>query len=101
MSTARDLRLKSKVPLFRIWILGFGISICRYCAADPIPESRAPDKLFPVVETTLTNGLRILTLENHNCPIVAVQVWYHVGGADEPAGRRGFAHLFEHMMFRG
>ncbi len=58
-------------------------------------------KLFPVVETRLTNGLRILTLEDHHCPIVAVQVWYHVGSADEPELKQGFAHLFEHLMFRG
>ena len=57
--------------------------------------------LFPVTEVSLTNGLRILTLEDHSSPLVAVQVWYRVGSADEPAGRQGFAHLFEHMMFRG
>jgi predicted Zn-dependent peptidase len=56
---------------------------------------------FPVTEVNLTNGLQVLTLEDHNCPLVAVQVWYHVGSADEPDGRHGFAHLFEHMMFRG
>jgi zinc protease len=57
--------------------------------------------LFPATEVTLTNGLQILMLEDHNCPLVAVQVWYHVGSVDEPPGRHGFAHLFEHMMFRG
>jgi zinc protease len=57
--------------------------------------------LFPVTEITLSNGLQILTLEDHSSPLVAVQIWYHVGSADEPAGRQGFAHLFEHMMFRG
>ena len=63
--------------------------------------AQTPTKeLFPVTETTLTNGLRILTLEDHNCPIVAVQLWYRVGSADEPPGRHGFAHLFEHMMLR-
>src|SRR3954468_3821264 len=65
----------------------------------------APDdssrRLFPVSEFTLTNGLRVLLLEDHNCPIVSVQVWYHVGSANEPVGKQGFAHLFEHMMFRG
>jgi zinc protease len=61
----------------------------------------APAALFPASEATLTNGLRILILEDHHCPIVAVQVWYHVGSVNEPEGRRGFAHLFEHMMFRG
>jgi zinc protease len=57
--------------------------------------------LFPVTEVTLTNGLRILIHEDHACPITAVQVWYHVGSVDEPAERQGFAHFFEHMMFRG
>jgi zinc protease len=57
--------------------------------------------LFPVVESRLTNGLRILTLEDHNCPIAEVEVWYHVGSADEPQSKQGFAHLFEHLMFRG
>jgi len=61
----------------------------------------AASTLFPVTEIRLTNGLQILTLEDHSSPLVAVQVWYHVGSADEPVGKHGFAHLFEHMMFRG
>ena len=52
-------------------------------------------------EKTLENGLRVITLEDHSCPIVAVQVWYHVGSKDEAPERQGFAHMFEHMMFRG
>ena len=50
---------------------------------------------------TLDNGLQIYTLEDHTSPTVAVQVWYHVGSKDDPNGRSGFAHLFEHMMFKG
>ncbi|HEX4639797.1 MAG TPA: pitrilysin family protein [Chthoniobacterales bacterium] len=50
---------------------------------------------------TLPNGLEVYTVEDHSAPIVAVQVWYHVGSKDDPAGRSGFAHLFEHMMFKG
>ena len=50
---------------------------------------------------TLPNGLEIYTVEDHATPIVAVQVWYHVGSKDDPPGRSGFAHLFEHMMFKG
>ena len=42
----------------------------------------------------------MLAIENHKSPVVAIQVWYHVGGKDDPAGRSGFAHLFEHMMFK-
>lgn len=49
----------------------------------------------------LDNGLTVITLEDHSCPIVAVQVWYHVGSKDEDPERQGFAHMFEHMMFRG
>jgi len=49
----------------------------------------------------LDNGLTVISLEDHSCPIVAVQVWYHVGSKDEDPERQGFAHMFEHMMFRG
>jgi len=49
----------------------------------------------------LGNGLTVLTLEDHSCPIVAVQVWFHVGSKNEDPHRQGFAHMFEHMMFRG
>ena len=49
----------------------------------------------------LPNGLEVYTVEDHSTPIVAVQVWYHVGSKDDPPGRSGFAHLFEHMMFKG
>ena len=51
-------------------------------------------------QRTLANGLTVLSIENHRSPTVAIQVWYHVGGKDDPAGRSGFAHLFEHMMFK-
>lgn len=50
---------------------------------------------------TLENGLEVILVEDHSAPTVAVSVWYHVGGANDPAGRSGFAHLFEHMMFQG
>ncbi len=52
-------------------------------------------------ERVLGNGLRVVTLEDHSCPVVSVQVWYHVGSKDENPERQGFAHMFEHMMFRG
>src|SRR5438477_12523659 len=51
--------------------------------------------------SSLPNGLEIYSVEDHSTPTVAVQVWYHVGGKDDPNGRSGFAHLFEHMMFKG
>ena len=51
-------------------------------------------------ERTLSNGLKIYSLEDHSSPTVAIQVWYHVGSKDDPEGRSGFAHLFEHIMFK-
>lgn len=61
------------------------------------------DKLPPIKyqEVTLKNGLRVIMHEDHSTPIVAVNVWYHVGSKNEVVGRTGFAHLFEHMMFQG
>jgi zinc protease len=56
---------------------------------------------FDYRELTLDNGMRIITLEDFSCPIVAVNLWYHVGSKDEDPQRQGFAHMFEHMMFRG
>ncbi len=50
---------------------------------------------------TLDNGLRVILSEDRSTPIVHLQVWYHVGSRDEPPGRTGFAHLFEHLMFQG
>ena len=50
---------------------------------------------------TLGNGLPVIVHEDHDCPIVAVNVWYHVGSKNERPGRTGFAHLFEHLMFEG
>jgi zinc protease len=52
-------------------------------------------------ETTLENGLRVLTLERHSAPVVSVHLWYRVGSADEPLGATGMAHFLEHMMFKG
>jgi len=63
--------------------------------------SLLPERPFDYQETTLDNGMRVITLEDHSTPIAAVQVWYHVGSKDEKTDRRGFAHMFEHMMFRG
>jgi zinc protease len=51
-------------------------------------------------EHTLANGLQVLAIEDHSSPTVSVQVWYHVGSKDDPQGRSGFAHLFEHLMFK-
>ncbi len=56
---------------------------------------------IPFVRHRLDNGLDVLIHADQNCPIVAVNVWYHVGSKNERPGRTGFAHLFEHLMFEG
>src|SRR5436309_999124 len=59
-----------------------------------------PPKLHYEI-TTLPNGLTVVFEEDHSTPIVHLQLWYHVGSKNEKPGRTGFAHLFEHMMFKG
>ncbi len=56
---------------------------------------------IPFEKYSLPNGLEVILSEDHRLPLVAVNVWYHVGPANEEPGRTGFAHLFEHMMFNG
>jgi len=56
---------------------------------------------FDYTMTTLENGLKVVFLEDHSTPIVHLSMWYHVGSKDEKPGRTGFAHLFEHLMFKG
>jgi zinc protease len=57
--------------------------------------------MIPFTKHTLDNGLDLLIHQDRGCPIVAVNVWYHVGSKNEQPGRTGFAHLFEHLMFEG
>jgi len=56
---------------------------------------------LPFAKTRLANGLEVIVHEDHHVPIVAVNIWYHVGSKNERPGRTGFAHLFEHLMFEG
>jgi len=64
---------------------------------DTIPR---PPK-FDYTMVTLENGLQVVFLEDHSTPIVHQAIWYHVGSKNEKPGRTGFAHLFEHLMFKG
>ena len=59
------------------------------------------DGLLPATVYTLKNGLTLIVHQDHDVPVVAINVWYHVGAKDEPHGKSGFAHLFEHLMFNG
>ena len=64
-------------------------------------SSQMPDINIPYDKFTLDNGLTVVVHEDRKAPIVAVSIWYHVGSKNEPAGKTGFAHLFEHLMFNG
>jgi zinc protease len=75
----------------------FALITLLLCAAPALGS----DRRYPFQQITLDNGMAVVTLEDFSCPIVAVQVWYHVGSKNEAPGRQGFAHMFEHMMFRG
>ncbi|MGA8221948.1 MAG: pitrilysin family protein [Candidatus Acidiferrales bacterium] len=68
-------------------------------AQEKALEVRPPKLAFTT--HTLPNGLQVILLEDHGAPIINLQVWYHVGGKDEQTGHTGFAHLFEHLMFKG
>src|SRR5262245_36688908 len=75
-----------------------GLSAACNRGAGPSP------KAIPQIEFEkfqLANGLDVILSQDHRLPLVAVDIWYHVGPANEAAGRTGFAHLFEHMMFQG
>jgi zinc protease len=88
--------LKSRIA----WLAG--VALLALAAAAPAAESLkvTPPKL-EVQEHKLANGLDLLMYEDHSVPVATVEVWYHVGSKDERKGRSGFAHLFEHIMFKG
>jgi len=81
-------------------------------ASPPAAQAAAPSEPVPVTALVreiaiphqkfqLENGLTVIVHEDHKAPVVGVSMWYNVGSKDEPAGKTGFAHLFEHLMFNG
>lgn len=72
------------------------------CAGPTLAQAPASVTVAPLayIERTLPNGLRVYAMPNADTATVSVQVWYNVGSKDDPAGRSGFAHLFEHIMFK-
>jgi zinc protease len=81
------------------------LSLLLLCAGAPAafaqPGAAAAVPQVRYDKTTLPNGLEVILVEDHRLPVVAVNIWYHVGPANEAPGLTGFAHLFEHMMFAG
>jgi zinc protease len=73
----------------------------RAAAAPPANAPSPVADLIPFDKFTLDNGLTVIVHTDRKAPIVAVNVWYHVGSKNEPADKTGFAHLFEHLMFQG
>jgi len=79
-----------------------GLTVLGPASAGSGAVTSAPPRVeLAFQKYTLANGLEVILREDHRLPIVAVNLWYHVGPANETAGRTGFAHLFEHMMFQG
>ncbi|MFN4242593.1 MAG: M16 family metallopeptidase [Tepidisphaerales bacterium] len=82
------------------WLAALGVLLALLLPGRGV-AAPASTARFDVLDRTLPNGLRVLVLEDFDVPVVAVQLWYHVGSKNENPQRQGFAHMFEHMMFRG
>src|SRR6266403_1723628 len=76
----------------------FGCAIIATGVIGAGAQTKMPQIKFR--ERTLANGLRVLSVVDKSSPTVAINVWYHVGSKDDPDQRSGFAHLFEHIMFK-
>jgi zinc protease len=86
----------------RIALLVVVLLTAPLAAQSPAPSSPAPAPLeVPYRQFQLPNGLNVILHQDRSIPVAAVNVWYHVGSANEKTGRTGFAHLFEHLMFEG
>jgi predicted Zn-dependent peptidase len=96
---------KSSAVAFHRGVLALALTAALgggFYPADAAAKTTAGTEVdIPYQEFTLANGLRVIVHTDRKAPIVAVNIWYHVGSKDEPAGRTGFAHLFEHLMFNG
>jgi zinc protease len=82
----------------------FAVALTPSLATTVAAQDQSSAVRLPRLDFTthsLSNGLQVILLENHEVPVTDVQVWYHVGGKDELPGHTGFAHLFEHLMFKG
>jgi zinc protease len=89
------MRLFSRLTALVLVVIGGA------CTRATQPAGAADTPSIQYEKYTLANGLDVILSEDHRLPLVAVDIWYHVGPANEAAGRTGFAHLFEHMMFQG
>lgn len=93
VKTLRNGSLMGRFSFLFVSVVCFLVSVTVYSAVRPA-------KLNYQI-ATLDNGLKVVVSEDRSTPIVHVEMWYRVGSKNEPAGRTGFAHLFEHLMFKG
>src|ERR1700726_3530074 len=104
MVNGRDEGFAMNIGYARHWFLGIALFMT---AAVPAPMAQQPSAApgdiprLAFEKYTLSNGLVVILSGDRRLPMVAVNLWYHVGPANEEAGRTGFAHLFDDMMFQG
>jgi zinc protease len=95
-------RVDVTITMARSWrCVGLGLAVLLVCGSAPAPEAAVRPPKLQYTTFTLPNGLTVILSEDHSTPIAHVQLTYHVGSKNERTGRTGFAHLFEHMMFKG
>ena len=93
-----------RIPAIRVALV---VAAILTSLAMPSAQTRPPAAAvadvprLPFQKFTLPNGLQVILSQDRRLPLVAVNLWYHVGPANEEPGRTGFAHLFEHLMFQG
>jgi zinc protease len=99
------MRSASRMRPLRVWLCAALLGASSVHAEPPSAPLATPapssEPTLPFERIQLKNGLTVLLSEDHRLPQVAVNVWYHVGAANQGPGQSGFAHLFEHMMFSG
>jgi len=96
------IRLVPRLHLMVVAALVSALPLTAQSAAAPRRTASRPAPIeIPYTRYVLSNGLTLLVHTDHKAPIVAVNIWYHVGSKNEKPGRTGFAHLFEHLMFNG
>ncbi|HLY97228.1 MAG TPA: pitrilysin family protein, partial [Sideroxyarcus sp.] len=97
-------RARSRIAvsgMVRVVAVALTVVLAIGAAAQTVPAKPFEFPTIKYEKYKLANGLEVILSEDHRLPLVAVNVWYHVGPANERPGRTGFAHLFEHMMFQG
>ena len=82
-------------------LAGAALAVAGLLTLGPATSAQSRPPKLNYTMTTLPNGLKVVMLEDHSTPIVHAEIWYHVGSKNEKPGKTGFAHLFEHMMFKG